>query len=166
MGWNTKTTDWQVCGLGQVGYGAGYASGTYLCCFYSETASVSGLYLFSGIGAGVGGNASGVINPADYGAVSSPWTNLTNMFLVCGVREFSGNDLNGAMGRISSLGVGGLGVSYGVTYITAIPPWGSSEAYFYSQNIGGLGYGPGGGIGGQTLSGTWGFAATTNLRPW
>ena len=166
MSWNTRTTDWQVCGLGQVGYGAGYAAGTYLFCFYSATASVSGLYLFSGGGMGVGGNASGVVNPADYGAVSSPWSQLSSFPFVCGVKEFSGNDLNGAWGRISSLGVGGLGVTYGVTYITAAPPWAITNFYFFSQNVGGLGYGPGAGLGGQAIVGQWGFVSTTSLRPW
>lgn len=115
---------------------------------------------------GVGGNASGVVNPADYGAVSSPWTQLSSYPFICGVRAFSGNDLAGAWGRISSLGVGGMGVSYGVTYITAAPPWSVSNAYFFSQNVGGLGYGPGGGLGGQAIVGQWGFVSETNLRPW
>jgi len=166
MGWNTRTTDWQVCGLGQVGYGAGYASGTYLFCFYSATAGVSGLYLFSGGGMGVGGNASGIINPADYGTVSSPWTQLADQSWGGGLRAFSSYDLNGAWGRISSLGVGGLGISYGVTYITAAPPWSVTQYYFSSQNVGGLGYGPGGGVGGQAIVGQWGFAAVSTLKPW
>jgi len=167
MDWSKKTSDWQVCCLGQIAAGQVAAGGWYLFCFYSKTAGGAGYYVFSGIGLGVGGNASGVVNPEDYGAVSAPWTTLSSVPWVCGVNDFSGNDLAGATGRISSLGAGIYVVGYSITYISA-SPLSATDYYFYSQNVGGLGYGASGGIGGvngQVIIGGWSFLKEASLRP-
>jgi hypothetical protein len=167
MDWQKKTTDWQVCCLGQVAGGTGVAAGYFLFCFYSAQAGGSAYYTFGGVGFGVGGNTSGVLNPADYGSISSPWSGMSNVPWFCGVNPFSANDLNGAGGRLSSLGGGVFIVGYSVTYITATPLLGGDD-YFFSQSVGGLGYGPSGGqIGasGEVLAGTWTFAREATLRP-
>ena len=85
MDWIKKTTDWQVCCLGQVAGGAGVAGGFFLFCFYSAAAGGSAFYGFSGVGMGVGGNMSGVINPADYGTISAPWSGMSSIPYCCGV---------------------------------------------------------------------------------
>jgi len=147
MDWSKKTSDWQVCCLGQIAAGQVAAGGWYLFCFYSKTA--------------------GGVNPEDYGAVSAPWTTLSSVPWVCGVNDFSGNDLAGATGRISSLGAGIYVVGYSITYISA-SPLSATDYYFYSQNVGGLGYGASGGIGGvngQVIIGGWSFLKEASLRP-
>lgn len=167
MDWLKKTSDWQVCCLGQVAGGTGLAGGLFLFCFYSSAAGGSAYYTFGGIGAGVGGNASGVLNPEDYGALSSPWSSMYNVPYMCGVKPFNTYDLHGAGGRISSLGAGIGAVGYGVTYITAGPFSKPTDHYFFSQNVGGLGFGVGKGIGanGSVLLGSWGFLKEASLKP-
>ena len=100
MDWQKKTTDWQVCCLGQIAGGVGVAGGWFLFCFYSAEAGGSAYFVFSGIGMGVGGNASGILNPEDYGTVSAPWSSMSSYPWICGVNPFSANDLSGATGRI------------------------------------------------------------------
>lgn len=164
MNWTLRTDDWQVCCLGQVAGGAGAGVGYFTFAFYSERAGGTARYYFTGGGIGAGGNASGVVNPADYGALSSPWTQMSSIPYMQGIRPFNTYDLNGAGGRISSLGVGALGSTYGVTYITA-SPWNTlTNAYFWSQQLSGLGYGASG-LSGVVLLGTWTFASQINLRP-
>jgi hypothetical protein len=170
MDWMKKTSDWQVCCLGQVAAGTGLAGGVFLFCFYSATAGGSAYYTFNGLGAGVGGNASGVINPGDYQELSAPWTRLCNISYTCGVKPFNTHDLHGAGGRITSLGAGAWVVGYGVTYITAGPFSDPSDHYFYSQNVGGFGWGLGAGKGfalsGSVLLGAWVFVKEASLKPW
>jgi hypothetical protein len=165
MGWLTKTTDWQVCCVGQAAGGAGVAGGAFLFIYYSRTAGVSGIYSFSGAGIGIGGNASGVVNPADLGVISSPWTQLYRSTpFVCGLRAFNSYDLNGAAGRITYSGAGAFGFTYGGMYISA-SPWGiTSDAYFFSQPIYGAGFGAAG-VGAGSLAGTWGFVSETSAHP-
>ncbi|GAB3509948.1 hypothetical protein GCM10027341_47660 [Spirosoma knui] len=165
MGWLTRTTDWQVCCVGQAAAGVGVATGSFLFIFYSRTAGVSGIYGFGGLGIGLGGNASGVVNPANLGAVSSPWTQLYRTTpYICGLREFNSYDLNGAAGRITYTGAGAFGVTYGGMYISA-SPWGiTTNAYFYSQPIYGAGFGAPG-VGAGSLSGNWSFVAETRIHP-
>lgn len=167
MDWLKKTTDWQVCCLGQGAVGAVYSAGTYLFCFYSADAGGAAFYSFSGGGVGVGGNLSGTLNPADLGAVSAPWSRLTNVPWVCGVSAFNTYDLNGAGGRLSTVGANAGIVGYSATYITAGPLSDPLSSYFYSQSVGGLGFGPGKGLGtgGQLIFGAWGFIMESNLRP-
>jgi hypothetical protein len=168
MDWSKKTSDWQVCCIGQIAGGAGVAGGWYLFCFYSASAGGAGYYVFSGIGMGVGGNASGIVNPEDYGAVSAPWSTFSSIPWVCGVNDFSANDLAGATGRISSLGAGVYVVGYSITYISASPYSSPNDYYFFSQNVGGLGYGASSGISGvngQAIKGGWTFLKEASLRP-
>jgi len=168
MDWIKKTTDWQVCCLGQIAGGTGVAGGFFLFCFYSASAGGSAYFGFSGIGMGVGGNMSGVINPADYGAVSAPWSGMSSLPYICGVNAFSATDLNGAPGRISSLGGGVYIVGYSVTYITANPFTNPDDYYFYSQSVGGLGYGAASGTvgaSGEVLKGAWNYMGEASLRP-
>jgi hypothetical protein len=168
MDWQKKTTDWQVCCLGQIAGGAGVAGGWFLFCFYSAEAGGSAYFVFSGIGMGVGGNASGILNPEDYGAVSAPWSGMSSYPWICGVNPFSANDLSGATGRISSLGGGVYVVGYSITYISASPFSSPDDYYFFSQNVGGLGYGASSGssgASGEVLKGAWTFLKEASLRP-
>src|SRR5690349_16478566 len=121
MDWTKRTADWQVCCLGQGAVGFGIAGGFYVFAFYSSEAGGSAYYTFSGVGIGEGGNMSGTVNPADLGDISAPWSKLSNIPYVCGVSPFNTYDLNGAGGRISSLGANVSIIGYGVTYITAGP---------------------------------------------
>lgn len=166
MDWYKKTTDWQVCCIGQVAGGAVVAGGWFLFVFYSAEAGGSAYVVFSGIGAGAGGNISGVLNPEDYGAVSAPWSSMYTVPYMCGVHPFSINDMNGANGRISCAS-GGLDIiGYGVTYITAGNS-SATDAYFFAQNVGGLGFGEGSGFGfsADILSGGWTFLKESWMRP-
>jgi hypothetical protein len=167
MDWLKKTTDWQVCCLGQGAVGAGVSGGIYLFCFYSGEAGGAAFYSFGGAGVGVGGNLSGTLNPADLGAVSAPWSRFVNIPWVSSVSPFNTYDLNGAGGRISSVGANAGIVGYSATYITAGPLSEPMTSYFASQSVGGLGFGPGKGLGtgGQILFGTWTFMMESNLRP-
>ncbi|MGI8811158.1 MAG: hypothetical protein ACR2IH_01355 [Pyrinomonadaceae bacterium] len=155
MGLGDRVDDWQACCVMQAGAAASVAAGLFIIDFYSSTASVSGRFTFKGVGAGVGGNASGTALPANIGPFG-PWSSLD-----CD-KSFSIWDLNGGWGRISTLGVG-VGVQFGVAYITAAPRWSWSHAYFHSQNIGGFGTGLG--AGGMALIGSWSFKHVTNNEP-
>lgn len=169
MDWIKRTTDWQVCCLGQIAGGTGIAAGYFLLCFYSAEAGGAAYFSFSGIGMGVGGNASGILNPEDYGDLSAPWSQMYNVPYICGINAFSATDLNGATGRLSSLGVGAGPVGYGVTYISASPFSSPNDHYFFSQNVGGFGIGAPtsiGGVGGEALKGAWTFLKEAALRPW
>jgi hypothetical protein len=168
MDWQKKTTDWQVCCLGQIAGGTGVAGGYFLFCFYSADAGGSAYYSFSGVGMGVGGNMSGFLNPEDYGTLSAPWSGMSNIPWICGVNPFNTYDLNGATGRISTLGGGVFIVGYSITYISASPFSNPNDNYFFSQSVGGLGYGaPGTEIGasGEVLKGAWTFLKEASLRP-
>lgn len=165
MGWLTKTMDWQVCCVGQAAGGAGVAAGAFVFIFHSKTAAVTGIYTFSGVGMGVGGNASGFVNPFDLGVVSSPWTQLyAPTPHVCGLIPFNTYDLNKTQGRITYMGVGGLGVTYGSMYISAFKWNPLADGYFWSQPLYGAGFGaPGAGAG--VLVGVWGFVKETSAHP-
>ncbi len=169
MDWMKKTADWQVCCLGQLAGGTGLAGGLFLFCFYSAAAGGSAYYSFGGMGMGVGGNASGILNPEDYGDVSAPWSSMYNTPYVSGVKPFNTHDLAGATGRITSLGAGIGPIGYGVTYISASPFSNPNDHYFFSQNVGGFGIGGGksiGGVNGAVLKGAWGFLKPASLKPW
>ncbi|HTE27501.1 hypothetical protein [Flavitalea sp.] len=168
MEWLIKTTDWQVCCLGQIAGGTAVAGGYFLFVFHSATAGGSAFFGFSGVGMGIGGNMSGVLNPTDYGDISSPWSTMSNTWLTCGVHPFSATDLNGAIGRISSFGGGIYIVGYSFTYITANPFINPDDYYFYTQSVGGLGYGAsngGTGLSGEVLKGAWNFLGESSLKP-
>jgi len=168
MDWTKRTSDWQVCCLGQLAGGSGVAAGYFLFCFYSDNAGGSAYFRFAGFGFGVGGNSSGILNPEDYGDVSAPWSKMYNVPYMCGVNPFSTDDLNGATGRISSLGASVGPVGYGVTYISASPYSSPNDNYFFTQNVGGLGYGASTsiGVGGEAIKGGWVFLKEASLRPW
>lgn len=165
MSWLTKTTDWHVCSLGQIAGGAVVAGGTFFFIFHSRTANVSGIYSFSGSGIGGGGNASGFLNPADMGIVSSPWTQLYRSTPhQCGLYPFNTHDLNNTQGRITYTGAGFGGVTYGTMFISAFKWNPFADGYFWSQPLSGAGFGMPG-IGGGVLVGLWEFQAVTNIHP-
>lgn len=165
MGWLTRTTDWQVCCAGQVAAGSTVAGGSFIFIFYSRTAGVSAVFSFSGAGLGFGGNASGVVNPANLGVVSSPWTQLAaSTPFICGLNPFNTHDLNNTQGRITYIGVGAGGATYGGMYISAFQWNPFTDGYFWSQQIYGAGFGaPGAGAG--VLVGVWGFVCETTIHP-
>ena len=166
MDWIKRAIDWQVCGIAQVAGGSGAAGGWFLFCFYSADAGGSAYVVFSGVGVGIGGSLAGVVNPEDYGTVSSPWSSMSSMSYVCGVNPFSITDLNGSNGRLSTLGAGIGMIGYSATYISA-GTGDQPDAYFFSQSCGGLSFGAGATIGtnGASLVGGWTFLKEAAFRP-
>jgi hypothetical protein len=141
----------QIAGADVVG------AGLYTFDFYSKSVGVSARFVFKGVGAGLGGDASGFVVPHDFGDISSSWSTLE-----CD-QPFSVWDLNGAWGRLTDLG-GGIGIQYSLLFITAAPPWSWSRSYFHSQSAGGYGGGGAGG-GGFVLVGNWRFKQVVNTTP-
>lgn len=155
MGLGDKVSDWHACGLIQVAGGDAIAAGVFVFDFYSATANVTGRFTFRGGGIGIGGNASGTAVPSQIGPFG-PWSSID-----CD-NPFSIWDLNGAWGRLTSLSVG-MGLEFGVVYITAAPRWSMFTSYFHSQNVGG--FSTGAGAGGFTLVGSWSFKSVVHTSP-
>lgn len=155
MGLDTQANDWQVCGVMQVAAGEGVAAGLMVFDFFSPTAGVSARFTFKGVGMGLGGDASGTALPDQIGPFG-PWSSIT------ADKPFSVWALNGAWGRVTSAGVG-MGVTFGVLFITAAPAWSLLESYFHSQNVGG--FSTGAGAGALALVGNWRFKCVTNNQP-
>lgn len=155
MGFATSANDWQVSGIAQIAAGEAVAAGLYVFDFYSATANVTGRFRLSGTGIGLGGNASGTLVPAEIGPFG-PWSSID-----CD-ESFSLSDLNNCWGRLSTLSVG-MGLLFGVVYITAAPRFWSTRTYFHSQNVGG--FGTGAGAGGMVIVGGWHFSNITYNRP-
>lgn len=145
MGVGRRTDDWQVCGIGQLAMGDGIAAGWYFFDFYSETAAITARMIFSGPGAGLGGDASGSAIPREIGGFG-PWTAIK-----CD-KSFCILDINGSWGRLTTAGLG-MGLEFCVVYITAAPRWSIWESYFHSQNVGG--WATGAGAGALFLVGKW-----------
>ncbi len=155
MGLGDKVDDWQACGIMQVAGGDVAAAGLFVFDFYSAKAAVTGRFTFKGGGLGIGGNASGTALPADIGTFG-PWSSVS-----CD-KPFSIWNLNGAWGRISTLGFG-MGVTFGVVFITAAPPWSAFDSFFHSQNVGG--FATGAGAGGLVVVGNWRFKKVVETTP-
>jgi len=152
MGLGDQASDWQVCGVGQVGVGLAIAAGDYVFDFYSSSLAMTARMRFYGVGVGLGGNASGTALPKVIGPFG-PWSAI-------GVDQpFSINDLNNCWGRLTTVDVG-AGVSFGAVYITAAPRFWSSNTYFNAQNVGGFALGLGAGA--IVLIGGWKFWYVTN----
>src|SRR5262245_39000555 len=117
---------------------------------------MTGLFTFKGGGVGLGGDPSGFVIPHDFGDFSTPWSSLD-----CD-QSLSGWQLNGAWGRVTAMGGGG--VQYTLLYVTAAPAWSLLKSYFHSQNAGGYG-GGGAGAGGFVLVGNWRYKKVLNLQP-
>lgn len=132
MGLGTKASDWEVCGLGDVGAARQVAAGIFLFDFRSQTAGITGRFRMSGAGMGVGGNASGTMIPLPDGMPLNHFTAIE-----CD-EPFSLYDLDNCWGRITTAGVGKV-LGWGICYITAAPAFFSTRAYFHSQNVGGWG---------------------------
>jgi len=157
MAFSTKVTDWQVCCFSGVAGGAVVAAGIYKFIFYSQQAGVSESFLLRGVGIGVGGNASGMTLPQDFGTLGSPWSAID-----CD-KAFSAADLRGSWGRLTTLG-GGIGVQYALVFLTASTHFWSTESFFHSQSVGGFGLG-GAGAGGLTVTGTWRHSGSSIYNP-
>ena len=155
MGLGERATDWQVCGVAQIAAGEAVAAGIYVFDFYSATANITGRFRLSGAGIGLGGNASGTLVPAEIGPFG-PWSSIA-----CD-EAFSLSDLNNCWGRLSTLSVG-MGLLFGVVYITAAPRFWSTRTYFHSQNVGG--FGTGAGAGGIVIIGGWHFSNISRNQP-
>jgi hypothetical protein len=155
MGLGDRVNDWQACGLMQVAGGEGVAAGLFIFDFYSAAAGLTGRFTFKGGGIGIGGNASGTVVPSQIGPFG-PWSSVD-----CDT-PFSIWDLNGAWGRITSASVG-MGLEFGVVFITAAPPWSMFNSFFHSQNVGG--FSTGAGAGAIALVGNWRFKMVVNNSP-
>ena len=155
MSLGDKQSDWQVCGAIAVAAADVAGAGLFVFDFYSKNAGGTGRFVFKGAGIGLGGNASGTMVPDEIGPFG-PWSSIT-------VDEpFSIWDLNGAWGRLSSASMG-AGLLFGVTYITAAPPWSLLKSYFHSQNVGG--FSKGAGAGALVFVGNWRFKKVTSHKP-
>ena len=157
MAFSTKVTDWQVCGFSGLAGGAVIAAGLYKFIFYSQQAGVSESFLLKGVGLGVGGNASGLVVPQDFGDLGSPWSSID-----CN-QAFSAADLRGAWGRLTTLG-GGIGIQYALVYLTAAAHFWSTESFFNGQSVGGFSAGSAG-AGGLTITGTWRHQGSSIYNP-
>ena len=155
MSLGQKVSDWQVCAFMQAAAADLIGAGILIFDFYSKSLDLSARFKFRGAGVGAGGNASGMAFPEEIGPFG-PWTAIE-----CN-ESFSVWDLNGAWGRVSAVS-GGVGLLFGYEYITAAPRWSMSRAYFYSQNVGGFGYGLGGG--GFVFVGSWAFMRVSKNKP-
>ena len=158
MDMDVKANDWQCAGLFQIAGGRVAAAGHFNFIFYSKTAGGSGMFTFSGVGLGVGGDASGAVLPVDFDKFSSPWASIE------GTKPFSGWDLHKAWGRLTTLGGSAGGIGYGLVFITACPPWSWDDTWFASQSVGGYGTG-GAGAGGFVLGGGWNYKKAVQLKP-
>jgi len=145
MGVGRSADDWQVCGICQIAAGDVIAAGGFVFDFYSETAAITARMIFSGPGAGLGGNASGTGLPVQ-GASFGPWSSIE-----CD-KSFSILDLNGAWGRLTSANIG-VPITFGAVIISAFPAWSLWDCYFHSQNVGGFGTGLGAGA--MVIGGKW-----------
>lgn len=164
MSLGMKASDWQVCGVMSLAGSDGVGGGLFFFDFYSAKANLTARFTFKGAGVGlggsykgtsVGGDASGTAVPEDIGPFG-PWSSIE-----C-TKEFCVWDLNGAWGRLTTLG-GGIGLTFGFVFITAAPPWSFSDNYFASQNVGGFGTGVG--VTGLILAGNWRFKHVVENRP-
>jgi hypothetical protein len=137
----------------QIAGADGIGAGLFYFDFYSPTAGFTSRFSFSGTGFGLGGNAAGTLVPGE--GPLGPWSSIETD------NAFSVNDLHGAQGRLTNLSVG-VGIGYGLVYITAAPPW-SFSSWFSSQNVGGYGTSTGAGI--MTLVGGWEFKSVSGNTP-
>lgn len=164
MSLGMKVDDWQVCGVLSLAGSSGIGGGVFVFDFYSDSAKLSARFTFKGGGVGlggeyqggsIGGDGSGTAVPDDIGPFG-PWSKIT-----C-AKKFSVWDLNGAWGRLTTLS-SGVGLTIGVVFITAAPPWSLFDNYFASQNVGGLGSGVG--VTGLILVGNWRFKRVVQNIP-
>ncbi len=155
MGLDTKSSDWQVCGILNAAGAEVLAAGLYVFDFFSQAANTTARFAFKGVGIGIGGDASGGVLPANLGPFT-PWSSIH-----CD-KPFSVWDLNGAWGRVTNAGYG-MGVTFGIMYITAAPPWSMFEAFFHSQHVGGFGVGAGAAA--VALVGSWRFKRVSHNIP-
>lgn len=155
MGLETKANDWQVCGVMSVAAGATLGAGVFVFDFYSPTADLTARFTFKGVGAGLGGDASGTALPAQIGPFG-PWSSIS-----CD-ESFNVWDLNGAWGRLTNACVG-MGVTFGSVFITAAPAWSWNRSWFHSQDVGG--FGTGAGAGALVLVGNWRFKRVVSNSP-
>ena len=153
MGYYDKATDWQVCSVLSGAVAFEVAGGFFDFDFYSPTAGMTGRLRLGGLGAGVGGNASGTVLPLPG---QNPFTSIN-----CDM-AFSLDDLNGAWGRITQAGVG-TGVGFGVMYLTAAAHFFSFSSFFHSQNIGG--WGTSAGAGALSIVGIFGWMGVSGNTP-
>jgi hypothetical protein len=123
MAWATKASDWWVAGRFSIGAALGLAAGKYVFDFYSESAGVWARYVFSGVGSGMGGNASGWSLPG----IVDPWNELPAK------RAFSAADLHMCPGTLWTVSVG-AGAGVGTMKISAM----SLRTLFDEVEVGGI----------------------------
>lgn len=164
MGFGDRVNDWQVCGVLSLAGSDGIGAGLFIFDFYSAKANLTARFTFKGGGVGlggeyqggsIGGDGSGTGLPEDIGPFGQ-WSSIE-----C-TKEFSVWDLNGAWGRLTTLS-SGVGLTIGVVFVTAAPPWSLFDNYFASQNVGGLGSGVG--VTGLILVGNWRFKKVVVNKP-
>jgi hypothetical protein len=172
MGYTTRTTDWQVSALhsGSDNYEYAIAQGSFAFCFYSRRAGYSGIFIFRGGGLGLGDTS--VEAPPENIPLSDPWTGplresvphsgILGRFSERRYRRFSAFELDGAWGRIGTMGIG-LATIF---VVSAWPYWSSSnsDAYFIDLTLSGPSYSTGvvsAGI--MTLWGYWSFQSDSGL---
>ena len=149
MGYDTSSSDWRVKSLGKVGGGFGLASAALIFGFVSDVARYKGVFIFGGLGAGVGLNKELLKAFETISKVSAgdPF-HLGAKPIVCS-SSFSASQLNTSMGLVTSSGAG-AGIGYGIITMSAAK-W--NKNLFQYQTLSGQSIAVG--IGSMTLSGIW-----------
>jgi hypothetical protein len=142
MSATTNATDWHVNALAQIAGGCGPGAGIFAFIFKSQSAGVEAQFVFGGAGLGAGlkqssSIATGSLSPTSFSRIR------------CDM-PFSANDLNGAGGRLTQLGLS-VTVGYSWVYISA---WTSEGTLFHSQSA--HGWSGGVAMSGVVLHGVWG----------
>ena len=140
MSLQTKTSDWRVAAIAQVGGGFKGAGGAFWFQFTSRRADARETFMFTGGGLGVGGTGNGASLTPNSGApidCDSP---------------FSVEDLHLSAGRLT-VGTVSFVVGYSVLWISA---FNTDDSLFSSQYA--PGWGAGVGAGAMSLVGVWSSA--------
>jgi hypothetical protein len=149
MGYKTTASDWRVKSLGKVGGGFGLASGALMFGLVSYTARYKGVFIFGGLGGGVGLNKEllKAFEAVSKVSAGDPF-HLDAKPIACS-SSFSASELNSALGLVTSTGAG-AGLGYGIITISAAK-W--NKTLFQFQTLSGRSVAVG--IGSMTLSGIW-----------